>query len=107
SHHDTTEFMQTMFRMSVYASGAFPLFPQRKEWADKVAPDLERFHKQAEFLSGINLSKVSKWEYSLKTLPRPTGRATHVVTTEYALPRELAQPHDVILDSEGMAWYSD
>src|SRR5262249_51936069 len=90
-----------------YASGSYPLFPQRRAYADKVAPNLERFRKQADFLSTINLSKVSAWEYSLHTLPRATGRATRAIITEYALPRELAQPHDVILDSEGMAWYSD
>ena len=33
------------------------------------------------------------WEYPLKTLPRPSGRATHVVITEYDLPRKTLQPH--------------
>jgi streptogramin lyase len=43
----------------------------------------------------------------LKTLPRPTGRATRVIVTEYDLPRKTIEPHDVIVDSEGMVWYSD
>ena len=31
----------------------------------------------------INLSKTEDWDYKLQTLPRPTGRATHVIITEY------------------------
>jgi len=30
-----------------------------------------------------------------------------VVITEYDLPRPAAMPHDVILDQDGGAWYSD
>jgi streptogramin lyase len=40
-------------------------------------------------------------------LPRLKGRSTHVVITEYDLPRPTAMPHDVILDKDGNAWYSD
>jgi virginiamycin B lyase len=106
SHHDTAEWMQVMQRMSNYASGSSPLFPQIGRW-EEDRPNPERFRKQAEFLSTVNLSAVSKWEYPLQTLPRPTGKSTHVIITEYQLPRELTQPHDVIVDSDGMVWYSD
>ena len=41
--------------------------------------------RMAEFLSSINLSKGPTWSYPLKTFPRPTGRATRVVITEYDL----------------------
>src|SRR5439155_23254531 len=67
----------------------------------------ERFREQAEWLAAGNLSSVSRWEYALKTLPRPTGRDTRVIITEYDLPRKVAMPHDVIVDASGMAWYSD
>jgi virginiamycin B lyase len=40
-------------------------------------------------------------------LPRPKGAATKVIYTEYDLPRKEAQPHDVIVDRDGMVWYSD
>ena len=43
----------------------------------------------------------------LKTLPRPGGRATKVVITEYDLPRPESQPHDVTVDSQGIVWYTD
>src|SRR5207237_194518 len=42
----------------------------------------------------------------LKTYPRPKGRATRVIYTEYDLPRETISPHDVIVDAQGIAWYS-
>ncbi len=44
---------------------------------------------------------------SLKIFPRPTGRATRVIITEWDLPRPTIEPHDVVVDSKGMAWYSN
>jgi len=44
---------------------------------------------------------------SIKFHPRPTGKATQAVITEYRLPRDNAAPHDVVLDSKGNAWYND
>ncbi len=61
----------------------------------------------ADWLAGINLSKAETWDYPLKTLARPSGRATHVIVTEYALARPDAEPHDVIVDRDGMVWYAD
>ena len=40
-------------------------------------------------------------------MPRPSGRATRVIYTEYDLPRETIEPHDVIVDKDGIAWYSN
>ncbi len=106
SGHDADEFVQVMVRMAGYAPGSNPLKPQRR--VGEIEPiNPERFRKQAEWLAAVNLSSVSRWEYALKTLPRPTGRATRVIITEYDLPRKVAMPHDVIVDASGMAWYSD
>ena len=52
------------------------------------------------------MSAGPQWSYALKTFARPTGRATRVIYTEYALPRETISPHDVIVDAEGIVWYS-
>ena len=61
-----------------------------------------------EYLSTINLSNGRKtWDYDLKTLPRPTGKATKAIVTEYDLPRPHALPGDVIRDQQGMIWYLD
>jgi virginiamycin B lyase len=40
------------------------------------------------------------------TLPRPQGRATRVIITEYELPRLELATHDVTADSQGNIWYS-
>src|SRR5882672_1118727 len=60
-----------------------------------------------EYLSTVNLSSSTTWQYPLKTFPRPKGKATRVIMTEYDLPRRHQQPHDVVLDSKGVVWYSD
>src|SRR6516162_6069820 len=60
----------------------------------------------AEYLASVNLSRDEVWDYPLKTLPRPQGRATRVVITEYDLPRKQIQPHDAIVDSDGMVWFT-
>ena len=107
SAHDTDEFAQVLARMSDYAPGASPLRPQKRVAIRAGDVNPARFQRQATFLSTINLSTTSKFEYPFKTLPRPKGRATRVVITEYDLPRRVSQPHDVVLDPDGNAWYSD
>src|SRR6266850_6133340 len=96
STHDTEEFVQVFDRMTGYYPGSTPEHPQR------LIGDARRNLGQgagvkamAEYLASINLSKDESWNYSFKTLSRPTGRATRVVITEYDLPRKLIQPHDV------------
>jgi virginiamycin B lyase len=106
STHDVNEWMQVVYRMNNYAQVSQPIKPQKRmdpNWGGKP----EDYRAMAEFLATINLSAVSQWEYPLKTLPRPTGRATHVITTTYDLPRPTIEPHDVIVDNQGIAWYSD
>lgn len=60
----------------------------------------------AEWLATVNRSTGPR-TYPFKTLPRPTGRGTRMVVTEYALPRRTIEPHDVVVDRDGMVWYSD
>jgi len=106
STHDADEWTQVIWRMMNYAQVSQPIKPQPRmdpEWAGKP----EDYRKQAEYLATINLSAVSQWEYPLKTSPRPTGRATHVIVTEYDLPRPTIEPHDVVLDAHGTVWYAD
>src|SRR5258708_27027720 len=106
STHDADEFTQVITRMMGYAQVSQPIKPKRRVEANRGG-DPEQYRKQAEFLSTVNLSSVSQWEYHLKTLPRPTGNATHVIITEYNLPRPTIEPHDVIVDEHGMVWYTD
>jgi streptogramin lyase len=73
---------------------------------EQIAAQQVARHNLAEFLASINLSKSETWQYPLRTAPRPTGAATQVVITEYDLPKRTRQPHDVVVDSDGMAWYA-
>src|SRR5580692_9703360 len=87
STHDADEFVQTMKRMSSYANQSLPVRPQKRK-AERLLEERgdqrdELFDKRAEWLASINLSQGDTWEYPFKTLPRPKGRATQVVITEY------------------------
>jgi virginiamycin B lyase len=115
SRHTSAEFIQVMERMSTYANQSTPLKPQRRK-AERLLEDrgesrrLAR-ERQAAYMSTVNLSansaKPGTWNYALKTLPRPKAKGTQVIITEYDLPRKTIQPHDVIVDSAGIVWYSN
>jgi virginiamycin B lyase len=106
STHNSDEFTLVLNRMAGYAQVSQPIKPQKRadpEWAPKP----ETFRKFADYLATVNLSETERWQYELKTIPRPTGRATKVLITEYDLPRPTIEPHDVILDKNGIVWYSN
>jgi streptogramin lyase len=111
SRHTSAEFIQVMERMSTYANQSTPLKPQKRK-AERLLEDrgesrrLAR-ERQAAYMATVNLSAASTWKYDLKTLPRPTRKGTQVIVTEYDLPRKTIQPHDVIVDSAGIVWYSN
>ena len=97
-------------RMQGYVNQSIPQHPQLRK-AERLMEErgdqrVQVYRATAEYLATINLGEAQKWSYELKTLPRPSGRATRVIYTEYDLPRETISPHDVIVDAEGIAWYS-
>jgi len=110
STHSPAEFEQVFLRMSRYSPGSTPTHPQpllpgpRGERA-VVTGDAAK--AAAEYLASLSRGNAEATEYELKGLPRPKGRATRVIVTEYDLPRKEAMPHDVIVDADGKAWYSD
>jgi streptogramin lyase len=116
SHHSAEQWLPVLERMSKYTPESFPrkVQPMRKSsrvgggelTTDAQAAQLENRKKQAAYLASLNLSVGPTWTYALKTLPRPKGDATKVVVTEYDLPKVTRQPHDVIVDSQGMVWYA-
>src|SRR5258708_2373090 len=94
--------------MANYSPGSVPSHPQPTVGgAQRGYGTPEQTKPMADWLASVNLSKSESWDFALKTLPRPTGRATHVVITEYALARQAAQPHDLFVASDGAVWYSD
>ena len=106
STHDAAEFEQTFQRMGGYYPGSTPRKPQRLV-GDALRAVGNSDKSAAEYLATINLSQQDTWNYPLKTLPRLTGKSTHVIITEYDLPNSLIEPHDVMLDRQGTVWYSD
>jgi streptogramin lyase len=110
STHDAAEFEQIFVRMGSYSPGSTPTHPQPLlpgPRGNRAAISGPAAKAAAEYLAGVNLSNAESWEFPLKTLPRPKGRATKVIVTEYDLPRRDAQPHDVVVDADGHVWYSD
>jgi len=104
SKYDADALMPLLKRMANYANNTTMAHVQPRVAEREVHDD--RARKVAEHLAMINLSKGT-WSYELKTLPRPKGRATRVVITEYDLPRKTIAPHDVRTDADGMVWYSN
>lgn len=131
SRYDAKQWMSALERMNNHSNGSGPLKPfdaplsprYAKYWgkyAETITASSQRSdgegalpaisperEKQAAYLASINLSRDAKWAYDLKTFPRPTGSETRVIMTEYDLPRPDTQPHDVLVDADGMVWYLD
>jgi streptogramin lyase len=105
SHYDAESFVPVLTRMANYANNSTTLRPQVR--VAKRVPNGDLVRQAAAYLATINLSAVPAWTYQLKTLPRPTGRATHVIVTEYAMPRATIAPHDVRRDADGTIWFSE
>jgi virginiamycin B lyase len=109
--HTTDEWKNVFARMGRYAPESVPTRPQlllqggaRSERPRVPAAMMDA---AAEFLVNANVNNPDNEGYVFKRLPRPKGRATNVIVTEYDLPRQEALPHDVIVDADGHAWYSD
>jgi streptogramin lyase len=110
STHDAGEFKQVFKRMGSYSPGSVPTRPQvllPGPRGDRSPMPASQFEATSAWLESVNLSTTEALAFELQTLPRPKGAATRVIYTEYDLPRPETQPHDVIVDQDGMVWYSD
>jgi virginiamycin B lyase len=111
SRYDADKLTAVIERMSTYPQLSFPLMIQKLVAArigggeEPLEQRQEGWRRQAQYLTTVNLS-AGEWSYAFKKHPRPQGRATRVIYTEYDLPQRTRQPHDVIVDSQGLAWYA-
>src|SRR5262249_4041206 len=111
SQYDADAFMKVVLpRMQGYVNQSMPQAPQLRR-AERLMEErgdqrVQVYRTTAEFLATVNRSSAPTWKYELKPLARPTGKATRVIYTEYDLPRDVIQPHDVVVDRDGIAWYS-
>jgi virginiamycin B lyase len=111
SKYTADEFLTVILpRMQSYVNQSIPSHPQLRR-AERLREErgdqrVQIYRGAAEYLASINHSSRPAWNFEFKTLPRPTGTATRVIYTEYDLPRETIEPHDVIVDDHGTVWYS-
>ena len=124
SKHTPDEFLKAMLRMMNYYSDGTAVSNDNKrgraariqehgregfvnvpEWG--FAPGLPRT-EVAEYLAQNNLSGGrTTWPFELKALPRPKGKGTQVIITEYDMPTASTVSHDSDMDSKGILWYTD
>ena len=102
--------MQVLPRMQGYVNQSIPAAPQLRR-AERLMEErgdqrvlVHRIH--GRLLSSINLSKSRNGTTGCRPCRGRTAAPPRVVITEYDLPRETIQPHDVIVDADGIAWYS-
>src|SRR5258708_849512 len=110
SAHDAEEFKQIFGRMGTYAPGSTPVHPQTLlpgPRGDRSPMPRSQWEATSAWLASVDVNSAETPSFELQTLPRPKGAATKVIYTEYDLPRKETQPHDVIVDQDGMVWYSD
>ena len=124
STHSADEFVELITRMQKYfpdgsavsrdKRGRGQIGPPSQVAAAEQNPKWSREplavpkKELAEYLATINLSGgKTTWPYELKTLPRPKGKATRVIITQYDMPRPDTVAHDLDLDSTGTPWYTD
>jgi virginiamycin B lyase len=111
STYTADDFMALVPRMMRYGAMSKPNHPQvAPDRSPTSAPKGDVLRKFADYLASINRSTNPSFAFPLKTAPRPSGRATRVILTEYELPRpELTEPHDVVVDPSGTGtvWYSN
>jgi streptogramin lyase len=105
SSYNATEMAQVIQRMTTWAQGSTPLHPQPQLGRSIRAPTAAQV-SLGQYISTINLGSGER-QYALKADPRPKGKATRVIITEYDLPRSNAMPHDAQMDARGLIWYGD
>jgi len=124
SNHSADEFVELITRMQKYfpdgtaasrdKRGRGQLGPPNQVAAADQNPKWSREplsvpkKELAEYFATVNLSGgKTTWPFELKTLPRPKGKATRVIITQYDMPRPDTVAHDLDLDSTGTPWYTD
>jgi virginiamycin B lyase len=124
SNHTADEFVEVITRMQKYYTDGSAVSRDKRGRGQIGIPDQVAAADEnpiwgreplgvpkkelAEYLATVNLSGgKTTWPYELKTLPRPKGKATRLIITQYDMPRPDTVAHDLDLDSAGTVWYTD
>ena len=110
SPHTPDEWEGVFKRMGLYAPMTVPARPQMivsgGNRSERMRVPEPLIKQAAQYLVDVSVHNPDR-SYEYKYLPRPKGRATKVIVTEWDLPRKEALVHDVVLDPVGNAWYCD
>jgi streptogramin lyase len=106
SKYNAQEMLDVIKRMAQYSNNSFHKKPQLRAQARDINRFVPNAEKVAAYFASINRSSGEQ-KFELKTLPRVSGDGTRVVITEYDLPDQTIQPHDVLTDKNGIVWHSD
>lgn len=101
------DMSQVVRRMAQHTNNSSLLHPWMRPTEATSSPAPQGPSALGTYISSINLSSKDAFDFPLKTLPRPTGKATQVIYTVYDLPRPDGSPHDEVFDAQGNLWYSD
>jgi len=124
SNHTADEFVELITRMQTYYTDGSAVSKDKRGRGQIGPPDQVAAADQnpiwgrepfgipkkelAEYLATVNLSGgKTTWPFELKTLPRPKGKGTGIIITQYDMPRPDTVAHDLDLDSAGTPWYTD
>jgi streptogramin lyase len=121
THYTADEFLTVMGRMATYAAdnssacgtgsevSCDPKTGGRVQVQSEARPAQGPQNKAiAEYLASINLSGGrTLWNFPLKPMPRPRGRATRAIVTVFPVPRQPSVIHDLTVDRQGNVWYGD
>ena len=107
SRYNAEEMAPVVQRMAMHTNNSSPIHPWMRPPVVPAPAPTERQIATAKYLSTLNLSALDTFDFPLKMLPRPKGKATQVIYTTYDLPRPDAAPHDAAVDAQGNVWYSD
>lgn len=130
SKHTAEQFKAVVHRMNSYYPDGTAVSNDGRGWGQKLLKFGDSFGKMtpngpmegggerwggwpiadiAVYLEKINLSGGKQtWAYEPKaSLPRPTGKATRVIITQWDQPRKVTTSHDMSVDSKGNVWYGD
>lgn len=110
SSHSADEWKQVFARMETYAQGSQPQRPSLLPPGGRTNRDIldpVQAQATADYFASISMNGPDAKEFDIRTEPRPKGRGTKAIITEYDLPRKEAMPHDVVVDGKGRVWYSD
>jgi virginiamycin B lyase len=106
SSYNAEEMLQVIQRMAQYSNNSFYKKPQIRAEVRDINRFVPNAEKVAAYFASINRSEGERtWEF--KTMPRVSGADTNVIITEYDLPEQTIQPHDVMVDADGVVWHSD